>query len=190
MEYSKFVTGFHKAVLERARETYGNRKQLSVAAEELDELAILCNKYQRYDSHHDGVKDLYTDVVGEVSDVLIVLNHIIEAFGISEEDLSKTVSGKIARLESWLNSSKSLQISTVMRDIPRDKPGCEACLYKDLPLIVGPCRTCGPEKKNYREAKKCNGCAHKGDFKNFMYGGPCWTCINEGKTQFEPIKEG
>lgn len=190
MEYSKFITPEYKGVLERARETYGNRKQLSVAAEELDELAILCNKYQRYDDHNNGVKDLYADVVGEVSDVLIVLNHIIEAFGISEEALKGTISGKIARLESWLAQSSSLQISTVMRDIPTGKPGCETCLYKDLPLIVGPCRTCGPEKKSYRKAKRCANCTHKGDFKNLMYGGPCWTCINEGKTQFEPIKEG
>lgn len=190
MEYSKFVTPDYQKVLEKARETYGNRKQLSVAAEELDELAILCNKYQRYDCHEEGVRDLYMSVVGEVCDVLVVLNHVINTFGISEYDLQEALSGKVARLEGWLNSSKSLQISTVMRDIPRDKTGCGDCVYKGLPKTTGPCVACGSEKKNYRGPRPCDGCAHKGKFKNFAPGGPCYTCLNEDKIQFEPIKEG
>lgn len=120
MNYSKFISEEHQKILHRARATYGHKKQLSVAAEELDELAILCNKYQRYDKHKDAVKDLHEKVLGEVADVLIVLDHLIAAFGVKEYELKSMVSGKVARLEGWLNESSSLQVSTVMRDIPND----------------------------------------------------------------------
>lgn len=196
MNYTKFVTTSHQMVTERARKTYGYKKQLSVAAEELDELAILCNKYQRYDHHEDAVKDLYSKAIGEVADVLVVLDHVIEVFGLTEEDLQEGVDGKIRRLEGWMNSSKSLQVSTVMRDIPKvassephKKPdSCNGCLYFDLPGNVGPCILC-ENFSRYARPKRCQKCTHIGDWHSLIPGGYCYRCVNE-KDQFEPIKEG
>lgn len=196
MRYSVFVDQSHQEITKRARSTYGYKKQLSVAAEELDELAILCNKYQRYDYHEDAVRDLYSKAIGEVADVLIVLDHIIEVFGLTKEDLQAGVDGKTRRLEVWMNSSKSLQVSTVMREIPKashseshKKPdNCDGCLYIDLPGNVGPCLSC-ENFSRYARPKRCQECVHKGNWHSLIPGGSCYKCVNE-KDQFEPIKEG
>lgn len=188
MKYSVFITKEHQQVLNQARQTYGYKKQLSVAAEELDELAILCNKYQRYDSHDDAVKDLYDKVTGEVADVIIVLDHLINAFGISGESIQRVVDGKIGRLAGWMDQSTSLQVSTVMRDIPGSNT-CSTCVYKDIPTGFGPCKDCGTEHVNYRRAKPCRRCVHRRDWKNLAPGGCCFKCYS-GEDQFEPIKEG
>lgn len=196
MRYSVFVDQSHQEITKRARSTYGYKKQMSVAAEELDELAILCNKYQRYDHHEDAVKDLYNKAIGEVSDVLVVLDHIIEVFGLTDGDLREEVNGKIRRLEGWMNTSKSLQVSTVMREIPkidsldqhRKPDSCEGCLYSDLPGNVGPCALC-EDFSRYARPKRCKKCTHKGNWHNLIPGGYCYMCVNE-KDQFEPIKEG
>lgn len=196
MEYSVFVNQQHQEITKRARDTYGYKKQLSVAAEELDELAILCNKYQRYDNHEDAVRDLYSKAIGEVSDVLVVLDHVIEILGLTEEDIQDGVNGKILRLEGWMDSSKSLQVSTVMREIPKvshsaphKKPdNCDGCLYVDLPGNVGPCMLC-ENFSHYAQPRRCQKCAHRRNWHNLIPGGYCYVCVNE-KDQFEPIKEG
>lgn len=196
MNYTKFVNRSHQEVTARARRTYGYKKQMSVAAEELDELAILCNKYQRYDHHEDAIKDLYDKVASEVADVLIVLDHLIEAFGLTEEDLQEEVNGKVLRLSSWMDNSKSLQVSTVMREIPKPKVSCQSakpsscdgCLYIDLPGNVGPCLSC-ENFSHYARPKRCQKCAYKGNWHSLIPGGHCYKCVNE-KDQFEPIKEG
>lgn len=107
----------HKEATERARQTYGFRKQMSVVGEELSELSILCDKYQRFDSDERAIQALRDHTLEETADVLIVLDHIIKIFQITEEDLKPWVDVKIDRLKRWMNESNSLEQSTIDRSL-------------------------------------------------------------------------
>lgn len=107
----------HKEATERARQTYGFRKQISVVGEELSELSILCDKYQRFDSDEKAIQRLREHTLEETADVLIVLDHLIKIFQITEEDLAPWVDMKIDRLKRWMSESNSLEQSTVDRSL-------------------------------------------------------------------------
>lgn len=103
--------------LQRARETYGAHKQIGVAAEECTELAKELIKAFRYDSFDDVVKNTKENVVDEVADVLIVLDHVLQLFNITSEDLQPHVTKKLQRLEYWLDNSDSIEFTTKCREI-------------------------------------------------------------------------
>lgn len=103
--------------LQRARETYGAHKQIGVAAEECTELAKELIKAFRYDSFDDVVKNTKENVVDEVADVLIVLDHVIKLFNITTQDLQPHVTKKLQRLEYWLDNSDSIEFTTKCREI-------------------------------------------------------------------------
>lgn len=107
----------HKTALEKARKTYGFRKQMSVVGEELSELSILCDKYQRFDSDERAIQVLRDRTLEETADVLIVLDHIIKIFQITEEDLKPWIDVKVERLKRWMNDSNSLEQSTIDRSL-------------------------------------------------------------------------
>ena len=108
-------------VLQRARETYGAHKQIGVAAEECTELAKELIKAFRYDSFDDVVKNTKENVVDEVADVLIVLDHVLQLFNITPEDLQPHITKKLQRLEYWLNNSNSIEFTTKCRTVaPED----------------------------------------------------------------------
>ena len=104
-------------VLQRARETYGAHKQIGVAAEECTELAKELIKAFRYDSFDDVVKNTKKNVIDEVADVLIVLNHVFTLFNITPEDLQPHITKKLQRLEYWLDNSSSIEFTTRCRTI-------------------------------------------------------------------------
>ena len=104
-------------VLQRARETYGAHKQIGVAAEECTELAKELIKAFRYDSFDDVVKNTKENVVDEVADVLIVLDHVLQLFNITPEDLQPHITKKLQRLEYWLNNSNSIEFTTKCRTV-------------------------------------------------------------------------
>ena len=104
-------------VLQRARETYGAHKQIGVAAEECTELAKELIKSFRYDSFDDAVKNTKENVIDEVADVLIVLNHVFTLFNITPEDLQPHITKKLQRLEYWLDNSSSIEFTTRCRTI-------------------------------------------------------------------------
>lgn len=103
--------------LQRARETYGPHKQIGVAAEECTELAKELIKAFRYDSFDDVVKNTKENVVDEVADVLIVLDHVLKLFNITSQDLQPHVTKKLQRLEYWLDNSDSIEFTTKCREI-------------------------------------------------------------------------
>ena len=103
--------------LQRARETYGPHKQIGVAAEECTELAKELIKAFRYDSFDDVVKNTKENVVDEVADVLIVLDHVLKLYNITSQDLQPHVTKKLQRLEYWLDNSDSIEFTTKCREI-------------------------------------------------------------------------
>lgn len=103
--------------LQRARETYGPHKQIGVAAEECTELAKELIKAFRYDSFDDVVKNTKENVVDEVADVLIVLDHVLKLYNITTQDLQPHVTKKLQRLEYWLDNSDSIEFTTKCREI-------------------------------------------------------------------------
>ena len=104
-------------VLQRARETYGAHKQIGVAAEECTELAKELIKAFRYDSFDDVVKNTKENVIDEVADVFIVLDHVIKLFNITSENLQPHITKKLQRLEYWLDNSSSIEFTTRCRTI-------------------------------------------------------------------------
>ena len=104
-------------VLQRARETYGAHKQIGVAAEECTELAKELIKAFRYDSFDDVVKNTKKNVIDEVADVFIVLDHVLKLFNITPEDLQPHITKKLQRLEYWLDNSSSIEFTTRCRTI-------------------------------------------------------------------------
>lgn len=107
--------------LQRARETYGAHKQIGVAAEECTELAKELIKSFRYDVFDDAVKNTKKNVVDEVADVLIVLDHVLKLFNITAEDLQPHVAKKLQRLEYWLDSSDSIEFTTQYRTVGKER---------------------------------------------------------------------
>lgn len=125
--------------LYQARATYGAHKQIGVAAEECTELAKELIKAFRYDDFSDAVQNTKENVIDEVADVLIVLDHVIKLYNITEQDLAPQVHKKISRLAYWLKNSDSIEFTTQHRSlddrskIPYDAFG-DYSPFKDLKL--------------------------------------------------------
>lgn len=117
MVTSCFINNQQREILRRARETYGDTAQILVSTEELCELAAVCSKYPRYSTKEKAQKELHSKAVDEVADAIIVLDHIINIFGLTQEDIRNRVSGKISRLTRWLDSSPSMEQTTVDRKV-------------------------------------------------------------------------
>ena len=78
------LTEKSKSVLAKARLIYGSNNQISVAIEELNELACVLCKFIRYEREEDAVGALYDKVVDELADVLVVTDHIKSIFALSD----------------------------------------------------------------------------------------------------------
>ena len=117
MEFSRFVTPKHRDILKKARDTYGDTTQILVSGEDLNELSCVCAKLPRYEDPGRARKELHNKAVDEVADVLIVLDHIISIFDLTPVDIGERVEAKIARMERWLNASKSQSQTMVDRKV-------------------------------------------------------------------------
>ena len=109
-------TEHQKDVLNEACLTFGTQNQISVIAEELQELAIVCLKLTRYGYIPRGIEELYPRVVDELTDVFIVIEYIEKIFGVQKEDILKRLDKKVGRIERWVNAG-SLEASTQDRDL-------------------------------------------------------------------------
>lgn len=154
MELTKFVTDNQRQSLAEARQRYGDLRELSVSAEELCELAIVCNKFCRYETKEHAQEKLHKAVLTEVADVLIVLDHIVSIFSIEESELRSAVEGKINRLRHWLKSSGGMEITTKDREIPGQQS------FDDPPARAG-----------------CETCEHFKDFRQLQINGACIACM-------------
>lgn len=118
----------NKALLKRARETYGNKNQILVAAEECCELAKELMKYPRYETHENGIKNTREKVLEERADVEIVLDHIDSIYEFTEEEIQQAAQPKLNRLKKWLDTSNSMQYTTEYRETTGF---CDECFYRD-----------------------------------------------------------
>lgn len=137
-----------KETLKLARKTYGAHKQIGVAAEECTELAKELIKAFRYDDFEDAVYYTKENIVDEVADVLIVLDHVLELYRIKEKDLIPQVSKKIDRLRYWLENSNSIEFTTKVREVESSYCVCRDCDYKN-------------ELKEAFSSKICENCRMK-----------------------------
>lgn len=117
MEFSRFINPSHREVLKKARDTYGDTTQILVSVEELNELSCVCAKFPRYEDPDRARRELHNKAVDEVADVLIVLDHIINIFGLTPMDIGERVEAKVARMKRWLNASTSQSQTMVDREV-------------------------------------------------------------------------
>jgi NTP pyrophosphatase (non-canonical NTP hydrolase) len=109
---------YTKAVLQKARETYGARNQISVASEELCELAAVLQKFIRYSTVDKAVSHTRDNVISELADVYNVIDHIIHIYHITLEEIQKAQISKAERLEVWMNTAgKDLEYSMEYRNV-------------------------------------------------------------------------
>lgn len=126
-----------KAILDRARKTYGNKNQILVCIEELNELACVLAKYPRYEDEEVARRELHDKVLDEVADVNIILQHVNSIMDFNELDVNERIALKVERLERWLNKSNSMQQTIDDREIRdcstccnrgKKEAGCTTCL--------------------------------------------------------------
>lgn len=133
-----------KAILQKAREYYGNSNQILVAVEELNELSCVLTKYPRYNTHDKAVEALREHVLEECGDVINVLDHVQVIFGITDDEIAESASRKGERLMRWLEKKGEMQTTTEDRDVP--KVPCSKCIYnkeEHLELICSGCSANG-----------------------------------------------
>lgn len=143
-----------KSTLALARATYGDRNQISVAIEELNELACVLCKYIRYNSQEEAVAALKQNVVDELADVVVVMDHIKALFDVSDKLIQQRAEEKVLRVGNWLNKSKSMHQTLVDREVPTLQrqesflePHCENCANQGSSV----CSECvGHSKYQYR----------------------------------------
>ena len=117
MEYSRFITPKHRAVLKKARDTYGDTTQILVSVEELNELSCVCAKFPRFEDPDTARKELHSKAIDEVADVLIILDHIISIFDLTPVDIGERINAKVARVERWLEKSQSQSQTMIDRTV-------------------------------------------------------------------------
>jgi NTP pyrophosphatase (non-canonical NTP hydrolase) len=110
------------ALLERAQKDFGFANQITVATEELCELAAVLSKYPRYPNHELASDAIRTKVVEEVADVMICLIHISGIFKLEEDEVEDAMEAKLVRLERWLDSGKGFHQTTVDREVAPVEP--------------------------------------------------------------------
>lgn len=147
------LTKEQENTLASARQIYGSRNQLAVAAEECNELAIAVLKFMRYADEKEGIEATKKSVLEERADVEIILNHIDAIYGLSPEMVRGAMFCKIARLQRWLDKTNSMEYTMVDREVDDShlNKSCEGCFYYDPNtgeiVETGACVTC----KNRRD---------------------------------------
>lgn len=192
MNLIRGISTQQKAVLAKARETYGDLKQILVSNEELCELAAVCAKFPRYDDPRIARAELHSKAIDEVADVLVILDHVVNIFGLSDAEIQTRVSQKIARVNKWLSESTSMEQTIRDRELPQTQKSCQTCTYVRWPMgIPGkPCSHC-TSFSEYKNANQCVGCKHTFNWENLRLDGICMKCMREGGSQYTPkIKRG
>lgn len=140
---SDMMYPYEKEVLKKAREIYGSKNQILVCMEELNELACVLAKYPRYEEESVATKELHDKALDEVADVLIILDHVQNIFGLTDTEIRSRISHKIDRLSRWLSNSESMQETIDDRKVENPCKGCVRDI-KDKSTIVWDtyCRPC------------------------------------------------
>lgn len=149
------LTEKSKRVLAEARSAYGSKNQISVAIEELNELACVLCKFIRYAHEEDAVDALYDKVLDEMADVLVVTDHIKAIFAMSDNVVETRAEAKVARVRNWLEKSNSMEQTTVDREVPdsTEKAFCDS-------LVQSNCKNCA----NNGDRPTCEYCDGSSDY--------------------------
>lgn len=123
MNIEKLFTPQDAETLQTARETYGPFRQIGVAAEECTELAKELIKAFRFDDFSTAVEKTKENVVDEVADVLIILDHVIKLYNITAQDISPHIEQKMTRLRYWLEHDDRMEFTTEYRNLGADDEG-------------------------------------------------------------------
>lgn len=78
-------------------ERHGVQTEIYICVEELNELSAVLMKINRYISEKVALVSLHDKVLSELADVTIGLEHVKNAFSISEEELKEEVKRKLDR---------------------------------------------------------------------------------------------
>lgn len=126
-------------VLETARKVYGNKNQILVCIEELNELACVLAKFPRYEDEDEAREKLMDKAIDEVADVMIILEHVQKIFNLTDEAISNRMLKKIERLDRWLKNSTSMQ--RTLEDRVVGAVDCKTCQNWQNP-DYSMCNTC------------------------------------------------
>lgn len=117
-------TGGWEPILQEARDKYGNKNQILVCMEELNELGCVLAKFPRYELESTAKGVLHDAAVDEITDVMIVLEHAKAILDIEDREIEQRATQKLERLQRWLNSSNSIEQTTRDRAV---KCVCSTC---------------------------------------------------------------
>lgn len=184
MKFTSLLSPENQAVLGKARETYGADNQMLVSVEELCELAAVCAKYPRYIDKEKARLELRSNIIDEVADVLIVLDHITSIMGLQHDEVKGRIEAKISRVSRWLAKSDSMEQTTVDRAV---RPAlCLKCRDSHRPGNTYPCNECSEEgntRTKFMPKVRCKGCIHCGKFKDIV---PiCIPCTEKGGIYYD-----
>ena len=127
----EILTSDKQILLQEARQIYGNKNQILVCMEELNELACVLAKYPRYSDEAEAVKDLKEKALDEYADVFIILDHVKHIFDLTDDDIAGRVNAKLTRLARWLSHSKSMQETVDDRTVIPETI-CSDCVHRIL----------------------------------------------------------
>ena len=120
---TRLITPEQRELLKKARDTYGSRTQVTIAAEECSELTKELLKYLRFEEPETGVEKTRKSVISETADVLIIMDHIFNIFEISSWELIDQIDLKLKRLKKWLDNSNSIEYTTKDRSLGDETEG-------------------------------------------------------------------
>lgn len=183
MKHQLPISPEDRKVLARVRKTYGTTAQLLVTIEELDELSKVCCKFPRYENPETAREKLHDKAVDEVSDVIVVLDHIFDIFDLDWEEVVNHIPTKVERVKRWLSKSNSMEQTTIDRDLHPVKSECSGCVFESTKGKSGHCKTC-KDQSGYKAPLPCKTCSKMGDVNNLSMGGPCYTCIQTGGSMY------
>lgn len=115
-------------VLEEARAKWGNKNQILVCMEELNELGCVLAKYPRYDDEAQAVEVLKEKALDEISDVYIILEHAKAIFELPDGVIQSHCEEKVARLKRWLDNTDGSSMQQTIND--REVPKCSTCMWE------------------------------------------------------------
>ena len=101
-------------ILEELRKLYGNNFQIMVCIEELNELACVLCKYPRYNDPTKAIQELKTKVLDEYVDVDIILSHVKNIFGLTDEEIAQHKAAKLERVKRWVESDNHTPEQTLI----------------------------------------------------------------------------
>lgn len=101
-------------VLSKLRQMYGNKFQIMVCIEELNELACVLCKYPRYNSEKQAVDELKDKVLDEYVDVCIILEHVKAIFDLTDTEIAKHYEAKLERVSRWVKSGNKTPEQTLI----------------------------------------------------------------------------